>query len=89
VTVRARFAGTEWHTVPLLGPGPSGSGVRVDPEQVVEFPGDLAEETEDAYVLRHPDGDTAALPKALWKLDNPPKAPAAPAVAAAHPAGGE
>lgn len=42
--------------------------VSVEPGQVVEIPGELADDQphDDAIVVKHPDGELMAYPTALW-----------------------
>lgn len=77
---RVRFVGPEPHAVPLLGR-------TVQPDELVEIPGDVVEETAEAWILGPP-GDLDdtdgrfALPKTNWAVEAEPKAkttkPAAP-----------
>lgn len=78
--VHARFRGPDWHTVPALGG--SFPGRRVDPDELVEFPGDVVEETDDAYVVGVEGGEPVALPKSQWSVEQgAPKRQRKPAAA--------
>jgi hypothetical protein len=81
---RARFTGPpnpdpagveQGHTVPLLGR-------TVRPDELIDIPGGLLEETADAWVMGAPggeadDGSRYVLPKALWSVESQPAAKAA------------
>lgn len=50
---------------------------RVTAGSFVEVPGDIAEETEDAYIVGAGD-DARAWPKAMWSIDKPAATAATP-----------
>lgn len=66
MTVRARYLGPEAVTVPLL------NDRRVDPDEMVEWPGDVVDldaQPPDGVVVEWPDGTQHALPFTLWAVE--------------------
>lgn len=73
----ARFKNIGEAPVHVFSPAGFPSSFLAEPDQIIEVPGEVAEETDDAYILGE-DGHARAWPKAQWlvtsKADHTPPA---------------